>query len=449
MHSTPLFLMLSHRLVAVGLAFLVTLLFVTLSPTLWAQETNREDVTITFTIRSDLPNREEYARAAIAEFMADNPDINVQFRGTISAGYPDTITTLMVAGQPPDVFELWGSFAIGWAESGALLDLTPYVDRDMNEMDILDFLPRDWQAGELQWGPRKGMRFGLPRYTNTNVLWYNIDMLEEAGLEDINTLDDRGGWDLHAFLEYVRRLTVINAETVTQWGFDSFRWVPWVYGFGGSIFDYGETLPRYKLDSAQSVAGLQFLNSLIFEHGVMPPRSGVARGFNQFTAGGTYAIIDDGTALAGIAEQSFIQGKFRWDIALGPRLPGGARPHGVAGDMYAVSSATKHPEAAWKFVKFLTSRRGGELLMSYQGYGLSRRSAVETYLQLDPERSLHNHFEAALQAKGVYHSEWAPNGRRVGSIINDAVNRSVFRNEHSVASAISQIRDQVEALLLE
>ncbi len=434
--------MISKVGVVVRTALLVTVVLATVSSAFG------QTPTIRFGLRTHVEGTEEYAAELIREFHALHPEIQVEFQPLQASGYADNVFTLMAAGEAPDVLEVWSSFALEWGENGALLDLSPYVARDISADDIRDFAPALWEAGVLQSGPRNGTRYGVPRYMNVNVLWYNIDMLEAAGLGDINALDDQGGRDFETFLTYATRLTRHHPTGTTQWGVDILRWFPWVLGFGGTDFTYDSESPQYALDSPRAIEALEFLNKLIWRHEVMPPRNaGIQRGRTRFWADGEYAMLDEGTSTVAVAEEAYIQGKFRWDIALAPVLPGGGRPHSMSTDMYGIWSQTEQPEAAWTFLRFLTSKRGAELQTALRGLGPARGSALPIFQQLDPDRRMINHMLAGQHAPRVWDVGRVANGAEVARAINGAVNTSVFNNEAPIQSTLSQLRPVVESLI--
>src|SRR5690606_31435588 len=162
--------------------------------------------------------RTEVVQAWIQEFERQNPDIKVEWEQP-TGDWQDKLIVAMATGTAPDVVEFWGSFGQQLARNGWLLDLRPYVERDMTEEDIADFFPAAWEGTFVQHGPHAGEQFALPRYINTMFPSYNKSLTEQAGLERPRRLYGRGDWTWQTLRESSRKLTrTVDGETV-QWGY--------------------------------------------------------------------------------------------------------------------------------------------------------------------------------------------------------------------------------------
>ncbi|RPJ43121.1 MAG: extracellular solute-binding protein, partial [Chloroflexi bacterium] len=53
--------------------------------------------------------------------------------------YFEKLQTMFAAGTPPDVFDMWEGYVQPYAENGALMDLSPYIETSPWKMD--DFQP--------------------------------------------------------------------------------------------------------------------------------------------------------------------------------------------------------------------------------------------------------------------------------------------------------------------
>src|SRR5690606_8734340 len=76
---------------------------------------------------------------------------------------------------------------------------------------------------------------------------------------------------------------------------------------------------------------------------------------------------------------------FEWGIAPVPLVE--SRANSRASDPWFISSTTDHPEEAWRFVKYVTSRAGQESFASFVAFPPSRRSALGSYLETVSEAS--------------------------------------------------------------
>lgn len=134
--------------------------------------------------------------------------------GLDAEGNPQRLMCGIAGGVPPEVVE-YDRFAVcQWAARGAFLDLTPLMQRDLAaleaeqaklrqlessaapEADLAaqrdkiaflerylirpeDYYPATW--GECTY---QGGQYGIPNYMDTRVLYYNADLLRQAGFTD-------------------------------------------------------------------------------------------------------------------------------------------------------------------------------------------------------------------------------------------------------------------------
>ncbi|MGE5482817.1 MAG: ABC transporter substrate-binding protein, partial [Bacteroidota bacterium] len=164
------------RFRSVGLLLAVFLTFVSTAVTVLAQSSASSPATITLYLHQrDVPTMNWFKDTA-KRFEESHPGIKVEIITSAGSGYLTKLTTLWATGMPPDV---WGQAGTGhgWQKEGWLLDLTPYVQKDLAELDVKDFLPFAWQSA--QWD---GKVWGLPAISTAPPVFYNADMFEERGV---------------------------------------------------------------------------------------------------------------------------------------------------------------------------------------------------------------------------------------------------------------------------
>jgi multiple sugar transport system substrate-binding protein len=108
---------------------------------------------------------------------------------------------------------------------------------------------------------------------------------------------------------------------------------------------------------------MRFWHDLIFRHRVSPSPETVASGLGMaepdlFKAGRLVFF------LAGIWMTPEFQKikDFDWDVAMFPRGPSGERRSVAEGSGYSITRKCKHPEEAWRFVKFVGGEPGQTIL---------------------------------------------------------------------------------------
>lgn len=386
--------------------------------------------------------RKALADALIAEFQRQNPDIEVEWLKVDDSQYKDKIATLAAAGQAPDVFEAWATMGAVWAEGGLLLDLAPYVKKDLRAADIKDIFQNAWEAPVIRAGPRAGMQYAVPRYLNVVIFYYNKTLFDNAGLVHLDKLDAAGNWNWNTLVDYGKKLTRKSPDGKftqyglrTDWGIS--RSAAWAWANGGSIFGYPEAPTQFVMDRPEAIEGYQFLYDLRWQYEIWPKG---APGFDRGLVAMDNTRATDG--LAGMISQ--IGDAFEWDVA---QRPLGKRERGTRTslDLYVVSSQTKHPDAAWRFAKFLISPKAQMLHAQIQGMVPIRKSLFRDYTALNKDKSLRHFFEAAITAH-VDPSAVMVRADDAVKLIDDALRSSLENNQKPIKQAIEEIAPAVRNL---
>lgn len=198
-----------------------------------------------------------------------------------------------------------------------------------------------------------------PKSLGIGVLYHSVTLLDAVGLS-MPPVDLT--WD--TFLNNAKKLTrdLSGDGQNDQWGFGvstSFRStsIYAIWGSGGDLVDDPSNPTRVTVAEPRAVRGLQFLQDLIFVHGVAPapgrPQPSFVRGDQGMERQGTW----------GFANYRNLIRDFEWDITFFPRHPDVQRSGGYLGpDNIAISQACPHPDAAWEFVKFVIGPKGQQMI---------------------------------------------------------------------------------------
>ncbi len=276
----------------------------------------------------------------------------------------------MAAGLTPDLFycgDVWVAYLRPF-----LLDITPYVERDREEIQLDDFYPQLLKLCQVD-----GRYLYLPRYFNVSLLYYNVGMFRRAGLAPPTrdwTWDDYTTTSLALQAEYGTQKTLWASDIVTGWWGE---WLIFVRQSGGDFFDATGT--RSGLDSPEAIRGLRQYYDKVYTHHIAPPPGfRPEKGF----AAGTFALSQGGHSGDWYWYRQ-VEG-LEWDVQLLPLGPHGRAGGEVAVDAIGIAKTSKHPEAAWGLMKRVVSvdgiRQHAEL-----GFPPVRKSvAAATLLKGDP-----------------------------------------------------------------
>lgn len=319
-------------------------------------------------------------QACADAFEAENPDIHIRITQYGWGDYWEKLTASMVAGAGPDVFADHLTMYPEFVSRGVLL---PFDEMEATS----DFDGDDFQEGlaELWEGP-DGRQYGMPKDFDTIAIFFNHDVLEEAGMtaEDLEGLDwnpEDGG----TFEEVIAHLS-IDAEGVrgSEEGFDPNNVVTYGLASGGAGGDgHGQTqwswlaastgwvytdepvwAEEYNYDDPRVHESLEWLFGLV-DKGFMPSFAEVGTSPNptQQLGSGAAALSPNGSWT--ISSYTLLEGI---DLGVAP-LPAGPVGHPVS--MYnglgdSISAQTDHPEEAAEWVAFLGSEQC-QVLVGEQG----------------------------------------------------------------------------------
>ncbi|MGQ9629537.1 MAG: ABC transporter substrate-binding protein [bacterium] len=287
----------------------------------------------------------------VANFQKLNPNIEVKIQN-IMADYYQKLTIAAAGAELPDVFYMrGGSGDMLYYSQGIALDITDFVQRDAKEIDLDDFLKPQWV--ELQY---KGRWRALPYDYSTLGIYYNKKMFDEAGIP--YPKDD---WTWDDLRKTAEKLTKRAGGRITQYGVASIWFGQWLEGYlmtwGGRLFNDDYT--KCVVDEPASVAALQYIRDLVEKYRVAPTPSeaqGIGNvfftGLGAMGVGGSWATM-----------QFRANCGFPFDVAMLPQSKDGKRVISATGGSWAIAHNTKHPEEAWKLVKYLTGKESSRILI--------------------------------------------------------------------------------------
>lgn len=279
--------------------------------------------------------------ALVAEYNRSGPRIPVVFHH-VSWPYYEKIMVQTVGNNAPDIFKLDTNRVLDWARRNAIRDLTPLIQNDPDFSTNRFFpalLPDNYSEGRLH---------ALPLVFSPFVLYYNKDLFDRAGLDYPNET-----WDWSRFLEAAQKLTIKNTHGETEQFGCAMEIGAFFYAWqaGGRFYD--DKRMHCVFNSPETVNGLTFYADLMHKYHVSP---GAAESRTQdpqtrFMTGRVGMIT---TGRWGVPWFSKTK-EMRWGIAMLPKGPAG-RVAGLCSHSIAISSASRYPDEAWKFARYLTGK---------------------------------------------------------------------------------------------
>jgi multiple sugar transport system substrate-binding protein len=315
----------------------------------------QDGVTLRFASADDA-NGQERTTGILNAFTAET-GIEVVWEQMDGANDP-AILVQMAAGTAPDVIQA-GELALqrfALADEGGFMDLTPMMEGDEDFRADM-FFDTVWATGVID-----DAVYAITKDFATTAYYVNVDMFEEAGLD----LPEEG-WTYDDLLDVALELTLdgngnnakspdFDAENIVRYGWyvphDWVRgWAPLLYSFGSTMMNDEGTMTTGHINSAETVAALDFYRQASLTHHV--------------TA--TVAAIDaqPGVDLFGSGQAAIRGPRGPWhvtsysenpdiNVATVPMPAGEAGRYSVicwAG--FGVYAGSDHPEEAYQLVRYL------------------------------------------------------------------------------------------------
>ncbi len=302
-------------------------------------------------------------QAAIKQFQTENPNISVEWQLTPQApDYMQQLLTNFAAGTAPDTSFITSDSYETLAVGGQLMDITDRIASDpvLSQKDY--FFPQEAARS----ADDKGRWHGIGSTWVASHVYYNADMLDKAGIKPPGFKDDEI-WDWDTFIANAKQLTVdANGKHPDDSGFDKDNIQTWavdwplgnashptaaVYSNGGQWIKDG----LLALDSPEALEALQRLGDLVYVHNVAPrtaAMSDLGMTNTQMIDNGRLAMGIDGSWALSWMNPSTVK-----NVKLGTgALPKMKQPAAfMQAHFHAIINSTKHPEEAWKWLRFLAT----------------------------------------------------------------------------------------------
>lgn len=335
-------------------------------------------------------------RELISAFTAKHPDIYPQ---VIASNLERKADTMIAAGTPPDVVFLGCDRVNSFIESGALLDLTPFVEADPELRAALfggpNGEPPDFYGPCVQPLMRDGKLYVLPVNYTPFLIFYSKDLFDKY---HVPYPDENWDWD--GLRERALALTRdrhgrrpdqpdFDKNNVVTYGFHYAKWQHGPETFirqnGGRLVNEEGT--QVVADDPKTVAALQFLYDLKHKYHVCPPGL-VPRNQNIDMGKGTLGMMLYGVFMIPRLRED--APNLAWDVAPPPRGPAGRRASVVFTNTWAIPKGCKDPHAAFQLLKFLVSLEGMKISGKYQTFLPARRSLLRETFYADLRREGRN-----------------------------------------------------------
>ncbi len=307
-------------------------------------------------------------QALFALFQKQYPDVKLIAQPNNSnnwATFFNSISTQIAGGKIPDLIQVATEGQRLFASRGLVEPIDAYIARDQDE--LADFFS-DIDPHLKEWAKLSstdGKTYYLPGEFNPMCMWYSTDLYQKAGLDEP---DDTWTWD--DFMANAKKLTSPGVYGVQVPAAYFAGIMPWLLTNGASPLNSGWT--QSMITSSAAMESIQFMRDLVAQKisplpgGTYDPFGAMAQGKLAMFGGGRWPIVN-------IRQLGFTN---KVKIVAWPKKTQQGSPIGF--NAYPIMQASPNKEAAWAFVKFITSKEASQYFAEQGGTIVPPRRSVAT-----------------------------------------------------------------------
>lgn len=396
---------------------------------------------VKLTLWSGYPDLQGFYESVAKDFTALNPDITVEVQTFALADLDKKLGMSIPSGTSADILELISLYSFPWASK-----YFAEVPADLKKSSLA--VVNKTYLHDVMYGDKM---MGLPFCFYSEVLYYNKDMLAEAGIKGPPETIDQ-------LVDYATRLTRRDAQgNVTRSGLSMrFAGNPsgtaekfWAFGlmpFGGDVLAESAKQPGKYHNGLATDAGYKAMNlylDLLYKYKVTD--FNIKQDSDAF-AQGKAAMFE---------REQYVVGTLK---TAAPNLNYGASalPKGATRGTFAITrnmfvpKSCKEREAAWKFVSFFYSKPVMDRMVRETGW-LSTRTDLDYKSLLSESPQLMAGIDNPPDLKFVWQKRLAiENGimTKVGEEITKIFrDQSLAGNEAKIRAAMRDLGNVVDDML--
>lgn len=318
--------------------------------------------------------------------------------------YGDLSTKNMAAAKAknlPVLTQAYEDWITEYLENDLVADLTPYITHP--EVGFSDDELNDIVEVFREMNVWDGKYYGMPFNKSTRIMFYNVDYLEDAGVEPPTTWDE-----LYSVAE---KLTgEKDGKNVIGLGLENsvtLEFNQWVHQAGGVYFD--EESEKFMMNSPEGKEALEFVYGMI-EDGIARTAGEDGYMSEPFARGDVGLYIGSSAGIPYVAAPAEENG-INWAATVLPEGKKAATPFAGTNVSVFASATDEEKFAAWEYIKFLINTENTTYWAMQSGYLPIRYSALESeewkaYIAENPEYGVgEQQFDAGFydpRIKGAY-----------------------------------------------
>lgn len=380
-------------------------------------------------------SRHDQTQEIIKKFEEENPDIKINSEFTGFDGYFEKMAAQAAGNNLPDIMQQnFGEYLNQYADKNLLADLTEFVeDGTINVEGVSDTI--------MDSGVKNEQMLGIPTGTNALTAFYNVDMLEQAGVE---APDENWTWE-----EYIDIAKTVHEET-GKYGTRLME--------PNNLFEYYLREKGHKLFNEDGTALGYEDDQLLEDYFTMNKElvdAEVAPGYDTIAQ------------IKGVEDELIVHGDapfdFRWsnqatalDSASDQNLemtllPGSNNTEGMylkPAMLWSISENSEHKEEAARFIDFFTnSIEVYEISGSDRGVPIKEEIREEMSAELsETDQKVFDYIELVTENSSAIDSNFPGQSSEILATLQE-IDELVMYGEMTPADGAADFRAKAEAIL--
>jgi multiple sugar transport system substrate-binding protein len=366
----------------------------------------------------------------IPEFERANPNIKVRVQAIPWTAAHEKLLTAFVGDASPDISQLGNTWVPELSMLGALEPLGPWVSK--SALDTTDVFRGIWLTNVIN-----DSLFGVPWYVDTRLMFYRKDLLARAGWGHPPTTWAEWGEAMKALKARAGPNEYPILLPLDEWA------QPTIFGLqnGSTILKSNGTYAAFREPVFRDA--FEFYMNM-FRNGWAPKVAAgqVANIYQEFAKGGIAMYITGPWNIGEFTRRLPPELKDAWATVPIPGPAPGKSLSIAGGSSLVLFKSSKHKEASWKLLEFLTSPEQQRKLYELTGDLPARPSAwTDSTLAQNPRAQ--SFFE---QLQRVVPLPQVPEWEQIATMIAQA-SEQVARERMTTDEALTALERDVNGLL--
>ncbi|NCC44197.1 MAG: ABC transporter substrate-binding protein [Clostridia bacterium] len=380
-----------------------------------AEETasgEKEEVTLWHALTDE---EVDLVQSYVDEFNAQSEKSTVKLVYTPTDEMIKQLTIGNIAGDMADMVLMDNCYTSEFAASGVLEDLTSYYDA--------------WEDNQILEGPLSSVTYedkiyGLPYSCNCLALFYNEDMLTEAGVEVPETWDELKTAAAALTTDEHSGFALCGAKD----GEGTFQIYPFINSAGGDINTLGDE---------GSIEAIQLIGDMIQKGSVSKEIMNWSQADveKQFASGNCAMMVNGVWQVEPLRSDN---PDLNWNVSYIPIPEGGTYATGLGGENLCVTKGA-NAEACWEFISWICGKEVSPRFCKDMSR-FSARADVDNTEWFDDDITLFfaNYMEHSFAR---VHPRWT----ECASALQVAFQK-VYSGEENAADAMAEAQEEIDAI---